>query len=56
MLLRHHEDLLERHRPELVKEIDPDSLFPELRARKLVRSRREADIKVSSSRTTGGLK
>jgi len=36
MLQKHHQDILDYRRPELVKEIDPDSLFPELRKRKLV--------------------
>ncbi|KAI0220108.1 hypothetical protein LSAT2_028354 [Lamellibrachia satsuma] len=44
-LCKHHKRILERYRPELVEEIDPDSLFPQLRKYSLVTSRQEDTIK-----------
>ena len=49
MLCKRHKDILEKRRPELVDEIEPDSLFPELRKRKLVTGRQEDKIKVSQN-------
>lgn len=49
-MYKHHKDILDRHRPELVDDIDPDLLFPELRKRKLVRLRQEDKIKRNGQR------
>jgi len=47
MFSKTHRGILEKRRPELVDEVDTDSLLPELRKRKLLTSRQEDKIKVS---------
>ena len=49
MFSKTHKSILEQHRPELVDEIEPDSLLPELRKKKLLTSRQEDKVKVSQN-------